>query len=138
MSNSKTPQPVNHALILQIMEDINLFAEIYILSAEFNLLRSKIRLLHQSLPKGTLKSTVRGLLTFLKRWPKKKIWLRISTILKDYTSKNNINSLYKKRIIENNRFIGHANVLAALNGPTILSIKNEWSIDQSKALRRKL
>ena len=67
---TKTPPEISQNLILQIMEDLNLFTEIYIISAEFNLLRSKVRLLHQSLPKESLKSSVRGLLTFLKRCPK--------------------------------------------------------------------
>jgi hypothetical protein len=121
----KNPPETNKNLILQIMEDLNLFTEIYILSAEFNLLRSKLRLLHQSLDKGPQKSIVRGLLTFLKRWPKKKIWLRISTILKNFTSKNEITTLRKSRIIESNRFVGHSNILIALTKPQLLSIKKE-------------
>ena len=116
---------INSGLILQIMEDLNLYTEIYILSAEFNLIRSKLRLLHQSLGKGQLKSSVRGLLTFLKRWPKKKIWLRISTILKKFTLDGAIPSLKKQRIIESNRFVGHSNILLALTTPTKLQIKNE-------------
>ena len=116
---------INDRLVLQIMEDLNLYAEIYILTAEFNLLRSKIRLLHQSLPKGELKSSVRGLLTFLKRWPKKKIWLRISSIMGKFMKNKGVKTLYKRRVIENNRYVGHANILAALNGPEILSIKRE-------------
>jgi hypothetical protein len=123
---SEKPSPeINNNLILQIMEDLNLFTEIYIISAEFNLLRSKIRLLHQSLQKGPMKSSVRGLLTFLKRWPKKKIWLRISSILQKFMHENNVFTLKKNKIIEANRFVGHSCILTAFKIGTALPIKKE-------------
>jgi hypothetical protein len=121
----KSPPEINNNLLLQIMEDLNTFTEIYVISAEFNLLRSKLRLLHQSMPKSDLKSVVRGLLTFLKRWPKKRIWLKISTILQRFMKDYEINSLKKIRIIEANRFVGHSNILTAFKIETNLPIKKE-------------
>ena len=124
--NAKTIEiPVNHELLKQIMEDLNLFLEVFILTAEFNLLRSKLRLLHQTLPNGQDKSAVRGLLTYLKRWPKKKIWLKVSTILQRFLKTSQIGTLRNKRIIENNRFVGQSDILNILNKPNPLAIKEE-------------
>ena len=113
------------ALLREILEDLNLYIEHFIGTEKIELLRSKLRFLHQKISRGELKSLIRGTLTYLKRWPLKKVWLRLSTILQNYTSKNKIKSLNKIRIIENHRFMGHGAVLTVLNGPKTLAIKHE-------------
>ena len=113
------------ALLREILEDLNLYIEHFIGTEKIDLIRSKLRLLHQTLKKGEIKSLVRGILTYLKRWSTKKVWLRLSTIIQMYTSKHQIKTLKKKRIIENNRFIGHGEVLAVLSTTKPLAIKNE-------------
>ena len=109
--NSKEDQ----VLLRETLEDLNLYIEHFIGSRKIELLRSKLRFLHQNLNKGDLKSLVRGILTYLNRWPAKKVWLRVATIVQKYTTDNKVASLQKLRIIENNRFVGHGSVLLALN-----------------------
>ena len=111
-------------VLKQIMEDLNLFTEIFLLDAKLPLLQSKLRLLHQNLEKGELKRLTRGLLTFLTRWPKKKVWLRIGTIVDKYTKNKGINTLERIRILNTNRFVNSDSILEALTDKkSLLSIK---------------
>ena len=131
MKNEQTNRTLNvlkkpaieAGLLKQIMEDLNIFAETFILDAKLGLLRSKLRLLHQTLDKGELKSLTRGLLTFISRWPKKKCWLRIGTIVKKYTELYKINSLNRFKILNAQRFISSEKILKILNSNKPLSIK---------------
>jgi hypothetical protein len=106
------------------MEDLNIFGETFIMDAKLGLLRSKLRLLHQTLEKGEIKSLTRGLLTFISRWSKKKCWLRIGTIVKKYTEIHNEPNLQRLKILNTNRFISSENILGVLNSPEMLSLKN--------------
>ena len=124
-------------LLRETLEDLNLYLEHFIGSKNLDLLRSKLRFLHQNLTKSDLKSLVRGILTYLKRWPTKKIWLRVATIMQKYTTDNNITSLQKRKIIENNRFVGHGSVLKALNG-RILTANNNNPGKKSKPAKNPL
>jgi hypothetical protein len=125
MTNANQLQTENKKLLLEILEDLNLYIEHFIGTKNLELIRSKLRLLHQKLEKGNLKSQVRGALTYLNRWPLKKVWLRLSTIIQMFTTHNQIKTLYKRRILENNRFIGHGAVLTILKNQTPLAIKME-------------
>ena len=117
--------PENKKLLVEILEDLNLYIEHFIGTKNLDLIRSKLRLLHQKLEKGNLKSQVRGALTYLKRWSLKKVWLRLSTIIKMFTTQHQIKTLHKRRIIENNRFVGHGEVLSSLKTSSTLEIKME-------------
>ena len=113
-------------VLKQIMEDLNLFVEVFILDAKLPILRSKLRLLHQNLEKGEIKILTRGLLTFLTRWPKKKIWLRVGTIIGKYTKTMGISTLERLRILNTNRFVNPDEILETLMPQKILlCIKNE-------------
>ena len=113
-------------VLKQIMEDLNLFVEVFIIDAKLPLLRSKLRLLHQNLEKGEIKILTRGLLTFLTRWPKKKIWLRVGTIISKYTKINGLTTLERTKILNSNRFVNSEEILEILTTRKImLCVKNE-------------
>jgi hypothetical protein len=116
----------NNNVLKQVMEDLNLYAEVFIIDAKLPLLRSKLRLLHQTLEKGEIKILTRGLLSFLTRWPNKKIWLRIGTIIGKYAKAYGVSTLERLRILNTNRFVNSDEILEVLTSQkTMLCIKNE-------------
>ena len=104
-------------LLIQTLEDLNSFTEKHILDAEIEILRNKLRFLHQILPKGEDKKRVRGTLIYLKRWNREKSWVRITTTVMKLMDKYDIEDLDAKRIICETRFVRPSTVLAVLSSP---------------------
>ena len=107
----KGPLVKDRELLEQQMQDINRYIQFHADDPQKALIRAKLRHIHQNLNTCDDKKKVRGMLIYLGRWDMIKIWLRITKILENIRSTNQISEDLKHQIINNNRFVSSKDIL---------------------------